>query len=101
MAWDDTDQEKPIANTPSQYLTSAHDDTEYSLIRATESTQHNRALQLALSSLDDRAKDIIYKRWLTDGKATLHGLADAYAISRACTPTSEPALHNLSITAAV
>ncbi len=80
---DDTDQEKPMANAPSQYLTSAHDDTpEYSLIQATESTQHNRALQLALSSLDDRAKDIIYKRWLTDGKkATLHELADAYAIS--------------------
>jgi DNA-directed RNA polymerase, sigma subunit (sigma70/sigma32) len=38
-------------------------------------------LQNAIASLDDRSRDIIAKRWLTDDKATLHELAAEYNVS--------------------
>ena len=31
--------------------------------------------------LDDRSRDILQRRWLSDSKATLHELADEYNIS--------------------
>ena len=34
-----------------------------------------------MSDLDDRSKDILSSRWLSDKKATLHELADRYGIS--------------------
>jgi len=34
-----------------------------------------------LSSLDQRSRDIIQRRWLADDKPTLHELADEYGIS--------------------
>lgn len=38
-------------------------------------------LQSAMAELDDRSRDILQKRWLTDSKATLHELADVYGVS--------------------
>jgi RNA polymerase sigma-32 factor len=38
-------------------------------------------LSAALTVLDDRSRDIIQQRWLDDGKATLHDLADKYQVS--------------------
>ena len=38
-------------------------------------------LTAALDDLDDRSRDIIQRRWLTDAKATLHQLADEYGVS--------------------
>jgi RNA polymerase sigma-32 factor len=38
-------------------------------------------LQHAIATLDDRSRDIIAKRWLTDNKATLHELAEEYDVS--------------------
>lgn len=35
----------------------------------------------ALEELDERSRDIIQKRWLSDTKATLHELADVYGVS--------------------
>ena len=35
----------------------------------------------ALSELDDRSRDIVTQRWLSDAKATLHELADQYQVS--------------------
>ena len=35
----------------------------------------------SLTKLDDRSRDIIQQRWLTDDKATLHQLADKYQVS--------------------
>jgi RNA polymerase sigma-32 factor len=42
---------------------------------------NNNSLMLALEGLDDRSKDILRSRWLSDEKATLHELADKYGIS--------------------
>ena len=35
----------------------------------------------ALATLDDRSRDILQSRWLTDNKKTLHELADMYDVS--------------------
>ncbi len=38
-------------------------------------------LQAAMGRLDDRSRDILQKRWMTEEKATLHELADKYGVS--------------------
>jgi RNA polymerase sigma-32 factor len=38
-------------------------------------------LQQAMADLDERSKDILNARWLSDDKSTLHDLADKYGIS--------------------
>jgi RNA polymerase sigma-32 factor len=38
-------------------------------------------LRGALDRLDDRSRDILQRRWMTDDKATLHELADKYGVS--------------------
>ncbi|WP_025733529.1 RNA polymerase sigma factor RpoH [Carnimonas nigrificans] len=40
-----------------------------------------RRLSDAMAKLDDRARDILQQRWLSDSKATLHELADTYGVS--------------------
>ncbi|MDG1025689.1 MAG: RNA polymerase sigma factor RpoH [Gammaproteobacteria bacterium] len=41
----------------------------------------NNSLHAAMSELDDRSKDILNSRWLSENRATLHELADRYGIS--------------------
>jgi RNA polymerase sigma-32 factor len=38
-------------------------------------------LRDALEQLDDRSRDIVQRRWMTEDKATLHELADKYGVS--------------------
>lgn len=38
-------------------------------------------LAMAMEQLDDRSRDIIEARWLSESKATLHELADKYGVS--------------------
>ena len=38
-------------------------------------------LMNAINDLDDRSKDILERRWLTEDKATLHELAAEYKVS--------------------
>lgn len=38
-------------------------------------------LRGALAQLDERSRDILQKRWLSEDKATLHELADTYGVS--------------------
>ncbi|GAA0575196.1 RNA polymerase sigma factor RpoH [Halomonas salifodinae] len=40
-----------------------------------------RRLQQALEGLDERSRDILHRRWLSEPKATLHDLADIYGVS--------------------
>ena len=46
-----------------------------------EDTDTQQQLSTALTKLDERSRDIIQQRWLTDDKATLHQLADKYQVS--------------------
>ena len=45
-----------------------------------EESNHQSLVQ-ALEGLDERSRDILQSRWLTDNKATLHDLADRYGVS--------------------
>ena len=67
--------------SPSQFL----EDKSFSpeiLVESQEVADHNsEELSMALSSLDDRSKDIIARRYLADEKETLHVLADEYNVS--------------------
>jgi RNA polymerase sigma-32 factor len=45
---------------------------------------HDRAtakMREALTTLDERSRDILESRWLTEDKQTLHKLADQYGVS--------------------
>ncbi len=46
----------------------------------TEADSHTR-LEQALEQLDERARSILQRRWLSEQKATLHELADEYGVS--------------------
>ena len=45
------------------------------------STNNRESLHAAIEDLDDRSKDILKRRWLSDEKATLHELAAEYNVS--------------------
>ncbi len=58
--------------TPSPELLLEHDDSQ----------QHDAAILMqALEDLDDRSRDIVSRRWLSDTKSTLHELAGEYGVS--------------------
>jgi RNA polymerase sigma-32 factor len=66
---------------PAAYLPSPNSDPALSVERAdTESDKHER-LSDALAKLDERSRNILARRWLTDDKATLHELAAEYHVS--------------------
>ncbi|HHJ20352.1 MAG TPA: sigma-70 family RNA polymerase sigma factor [Gammaproteobacteria bacterium] len=73
---DDDNHTAPIA-----YLT--HDSADPAqTLEAADWSSHNQAkLAQALTMLDERSRDILQRRWLTEPKETLHTLADEYGVS--------------------
>ena len=75
-----TDDDDEIMS-PSQYLEDKRYDPELMVANSeAEQLNHNDLLE-ALKMLDDRSKDILQRRYLSDQKATLHDLADEYDVS--------------------
>ena len=67
--------------SPSQYLDNSEIDPATIVEeRNFEEVQRNR-LASAIKQLDDRSREIVQRRWLSDKKATLHELADHFSIS--------------------
>lgn len=75
------DDDDGVAFHPSDYLMNNADDPALTVENADYTDDANEQLFAALSDLDDRSKDIIKQRWLSDEKATLHELADKYGVS--------------------
>jgi len=67
--------------TPASYLQDMRYNPEVVATRSDQETSREEQLGTALSSLDQRSRDIIQRRWLADDKPTLHELADEYGIS--------------------
>ena len=69
--------------SPAAYLEGSEDsDPSLSLEYSDYASHQSQSLKNALSSLDERSRDIVSQRWLNDdGKATLHTLADQYQVS--------------------
>jgi len=66
---------------PAYYLEDHGSNVEEYLEEVEWEEVKNNGLYLALDELDDRSKDILRSRWLSDEKATLHELAGKYSIS--------------------
>lgn len=66
---------------PAYYLEDRRYDPATQLEKADWSEDSNARLHQALDALDERSKDILARRWLTENKATLHELADQYKVS--------------------
>lgn len=67
--------------SPASYLPAADADPAESVEDAEWEADSSDRLQDAIGRLDDRSRDIVQRRWMTDEKATLHELADKYGVS--------------------
>ncbi len=77
----DTDDDSDFKPAPAGYLQDMSMEPA-SQLEAENWEEHNNArLADALSDLDDRSRDILQSRWLSEKKATLHDLAGKYGIS--------------------
>lgn len=75
----DADDERNF--TPAAYLPSPDSDPAVLVETADWNKDATTRMASALKTLDDRSRDILEKRWLTDDKMTLHELAAVYDIS--------------------
>ena len=67
--------------SPSQYLEDNRYDPEIVVASEQAEPVNKEELLAALKTLDNRSKDILNRRYLSDEKATLHDLADEYKVS--------------------
>jgi RNA polymerase sigma-32 factor len=79
-ATDDSDDETFHA-APAGYLQDMRYNPEVLVTQSDQETSRTKQLGQALARLDDRARDIIQRRWLDEEKPTLHELAAQYGVS--------------------
>ncbi|MDE2137198.1 MAG: RNA polymerase sigma factor RpoH [Gammaproteobacteria bacterium] len=75
----DSDDEETYS--PAAYLPAADADPATAVEDAESADDTSARLQGALARLDARSRDIVQRRWISDGKATLHELAGKYGVS--------------------
>ena len=75
----DTDDDR--AFSPAAYLPSPDSDPALLVEQADWKDDATDRMSAAIRTLDDRSRDIIESRWMTEKKKTLHELADVYGIS--------------------
>lgn len=73
----DDDQE----NTTFPILISQEADPETALIQEDYAQTELKRMKVALATLDDRSRDILQKRWLTEDKVGLKALSEQYGVS--------------------
>jgi len=76
---DDDEESRQFA--PAAYLTDASNDPALAVEQHDWDRQARNNLQDALVTLDDRSREILEARWLTEDKATLHELGARYGVS--------------------
>lgn len=70
-----------IFQAPAHYLEHGAASPEEELEAEDWTASNHRMLNEALGQLDDRSRAILHRRWLNEGKATLHELAAEYGVS--------------------
>ena len=75
------DDEDTAYQAPAHYLEDRRSDPAVQLENSNWSEDSNGRLMQALVKLDERSQDILRARWLSEGKSTLHDLADKYGVS--------------------
>ena len=66
---------------PANYLESSDPTPEQNLVASNIQQIQSESLHSAMATLDDRSRDIVSQRWLSDDKLTLQELAGKYDIS--------------------
>jgi RNA polymerase sigma-32 factor len=66
---------------PAAYLPSPDADPARTIEAQDWDADQRERLTAALDALDDRSRTIVMRRWLAEGKSTLHELADEYGVS--------------------
>ncbi len=77
----DSDDDDDALMAPAQYLQAEGADPAELVANEEWWSDSASRLHDALAALDDRSRDILESRWLTDDKATLHELAERYGVS--------------------
>jgi len=77
----DPDPQDDEEFAPAAYLPSPNSDPAQTVERTDSDTDAHDRLGVALGQLDERSRNILARRWLTDDKATLHELAAEYKVS--------------------
>jgi RNA polymerase sigma-32 factor len=67
--------------SPAMYLPASNADPAVEVESEEWEEDSTERLTIALEKLDERSRNILKRRWMTDDKATLHELADEYGIS--------------------
>ena len=76
-----SDDDDGPALAPAAYLPDLRDEPA-TMIEQADTEQHERdGLYNALAALDERSRDIVARRWLSENKETLHELAAEYGVS--------------------
>ncbi len=78
---DDGKDEDDLVVAPANYLQDVRFEPATQVENDDWEEHSNNQLHEALGDLDDRSRDIVASRWLTDDKATLQELADKYNVS--------------------
>jgi RNA polymerase sigma-32 factor len=82
MSFDPTpESDEDDVYSPAAYLPSPDSDPAAAVEADEWEADSADRLQAAMGRLDDRSRDILQKRWMTEDKATLHELADKYGVS--------------------
>ena len=67
--------------SPEQYLSNEAADPAHIVAQQEYTEQRNESLAMAIRELDQRSRDIVTRRWLSEEKPTLHDLAAEYGVS--------------------
>lgn len=83
MAFDagSDDDDESAYQAPANYLEDHRYDPAMMLENGNWEEDSNRRLEQAMAVLDERSRNILVQRWLSDGKSTLHDLAEEYGVS--------------------
>lgn len=75
------DDDETAYQAPAHYLEDKRYDPSTMLENADWRDSSVNSLEKAMEQLDERSRDILLQRWLSDEKATLHDLASQYGVS--------------------
>ncbi len=78
---DDRGDDDELRVAPATYLQDMRYNPETLVTRSDDESTQQQDLDRALTTLDERSRNIIRRRWLDDDKSTLHELAAEYGVS--------------------
>jgi RNA polymerase sigma-32 factor len=75
------DDEEGTSMAPAAYLPDLRNEPSIQIEQADSAASEREGLYTAMESLDERSRDILQRRWLSESKETLHALAEEYGVS--------------------